>query len=201
MLHVEDKGHKLGLFTEVNRQKLIDQGIVLKALPARSPKVKVMDAYLKPLRGVKVYAKATYGLKSVETSVGVTNSAGEIRVPAVYHGGEYTFRAALLGYSPAGSQTPPVGSASWIDMVEIVTEPATDTVKGKVVDGHGKPVPGAKVTTNFGPNALTDTEGKFTLKQMPDSPVKMEARKGKLVGTNLDAKGRLISASEPIVIR
>lgn len=179
----------------------MDEGIVLKAQPARSPKVTVMDAYLKPLTGAKVFVKATYGLKSIETLAGITNSAGQLTVRALYHGGKYAIRAALLGYRPAGSQTPPVGSAGWIDSVEIVTEPATDVTNGKVVDGSGKPVQGAKVKTDFGPHALTDSKGEFTLKQMPPWTVQLDARKGSLHGTNLDPKGRLIPASSPIVVR
>lgn len=180
---------------------MIDEAMVLKALPARSPKVAVMDAYLKPLARAKVFVKETYGLKSIETLAGVTNSAGEVTVPAVYNGGSYTFRAALLGYRPAVSQTPAVGSKNWIDSVEIVTEPATTMVKGKVVDGSGKPVQGANVTTDFGPHALTDAKGEFTLKQMPPWDVQLDARKGSVHGTNLNAKGRLNSSDSPIVIR
>ena len=182
-------------------QKMISQAMVFRALPARSPKVTVTDAYLKPLKGAKVSVKAAYGLKSVETSVGVANSSGEFTVPAVYPGGKYTFRATLLGYCPKEVQTPPVGGKNWIDSIEIVTEPAAKVVKGKVVDGNGKAVAGAKVSTDFGPYALTDARGEFTLKQMPDRMVVLNARKGSLQGTNLDAKGRLSQANAPIVIR
>ena len=200
MLQVEHKGLKLGRFTEVDRYRLIDKGIVLKALPARYPKVIVTDAYLKPLAGAKVYMKTAYGLMSFESRVGATNSAGELTVPAVYHGGRYSFRAALLGYCPKGIVVPLVGSESWIDSIEIVTEPATSTVKGKVVDGNGKPVVGAKVSTDFGPCALTDARGEFTLNQMPSWPVILQARKGRLSGVNLDGKGRLLQAREPLIV-
>ena len=200
MLQVEHKKLRLGRFTEVDRYRLISKGIILKAMPARFPKVTVTDAYLKPLAGAKVFVKTNYGLKSVESAVGLTNSAGELVVPAVYHGGKYTFRAALLGYCPKGSGAAPVGSENWIDSIEIVTEPATSTVKGKVVDQNGKPVVGAKVSTDFGPSALTDKKGEFTLTQMPDRGVRLEARKGGLHGTNLDAKGRPGTAREPVIV-
>ena len=199
MLQVEHKGLRLGRFTEVDRIKLIDKGIILKALPAHTPKVTVIDAFLKPLPGVKVYMKTMYGLASVESGVGVTNSKGELTVPAVYHDGKYTFRAALLGYCPRATQVPPVGSQNWIDSIEIVTEPAATVVKGKVVDQNGKPVVGVKVSTDFGPHALTDASGEFTLTQMPNSAVRLEARKGKLIGTNIDAKGRLTSMTKIVV--
>lgn len=188
------------MFTEVDRYKLTDEGMILRALPARSPKVTVTDAYLKPLRGAKVSVTAAYGLKSVHSPGGVTNSAGEVRIPAVYPGGKYTFRATLLGYSPRETRSPEVGSKNWIDLIEIVTEPATKVVKGKVVDANGKPVSGAEVTTDFGPYALTDTKGEFTLKQMPDSLVPLTAGKGSLKGTNLDAKGQLSRAHEPVIV-
>jgi len=172
---------------------------VLKAQPAHTPKVKVTDAYLKPLARAKVFMRTTYGLKSIETRVGVTNSAGELTLPAVYNGGRYTFGASLLGYCPTATEVPPVGSASWIDLIEMVTEPATSVVKGKVVDKAGKPVTGARVSTGFGPSALTDKKGEFTLTQMPDRGVRLEARKGKLIGTNTDAKGRLTSMVKIVV--
>lgn len=174
--------------------------MVLKALPARSPKVTVTDAYLKPLAGVKVYATATYGLKSLETCVGVTNLAGELTVPAVYPGGRYTFRAALLGYCPAGTKLPVVGSENWMDLVEMTMEPATSVVRGKVVDGNGKAVAGARVSTDFGPSALTDSRGEFALRQMPSSPTPVMARKGSLKGSNVDAKGRIPQASETVIV-
>jgi hypothetical protein len=200
VLQVEHKKLRLGRFTEVDRYRLISKGVILKAMPARSPKVTVTDAYLKPLAGAKVFVETDYGLKSVESAVGLTNSKGELVVPAVYHGGKYTFRAALLGYCPKGSGAAPVGSQNWVDSIEIVTEPATAVVKGKVVDKAGKPVVGAKVTTDFGPYALTDASGEFTLSQMPDGIVRLEARKGKLAGTNIDVKGRLMRQAA-IVIR
>lgn len=178
---------------------MISQPLVLRALPARSPKVIVTDAYLKPLKGARVSVTLAYGLKNVQVTGGVTNSAGEARIPAVYPGGKYTFRATPAGYCPKAVNTPAVGGKSWIDLVEIVTEPATNSVKGKVVDAKGKPVSGATVSTDFGPSAVTDARGAFTLKQMPDSPVPLTARKANLKGTNLDARGNLVRACEPVI--
>lgn len=199
-LSVEHRTRKLGLFTETNRYKLIDGRTVLRALPARSPKIIVTDAYLKPLSGAKVYASQAYGLKSVESMVGVTNSEGELIVPAVYQGARYTFRAALPGYCPGKSAAPAVGSESWIDLIEIVTEPATSVLKGRVVDASGRPVIGAEVATDFGPCSVTNETGEFTLEQMPEWPVRLEARKGRATGANVDAKGNLIRKPETVIV-
>jgi hypothetical protein len=184
----------------VERYELVGKGIVLKAAPARSPKVVVTDVYGKPIGGVKVSMQVIYGLVKVTKPVGVTNSAGEVIVPSLYKGGQYAFRATLLGYCPMSNTPPPVRSENWIDLIEMTMGPATDVVKGKVVDGNGKPVSGAKVTTDFGPSALTDGTGEFTLKQMPDSPVPIKAGKGKLSGTNVDAKGRIPQRSETVIV-
>lgn len=158
------------------------------------------DAYLKPLAGAKVYAIQAYGLKSVEKMAGTTDSSGELTIPAVYVGGRYTFRAALPGYCPGKSVAPPVGGPSWVDLIEIVTEPATSVVKGKVVDASGKPVIGAEVFTDFGPCSATNEDGEFTLKQMPDWPVRLEARKGKATGANVDAKGMLARRPNAVIV-
>lgn len=172
----------------------------MKAAPARSPKVMVMDVYLKPLAGAKVLARQYYGLKSSETPVGVTDAAGALAMPAAYKGAIYTFRAALPGYYGGGAKCPPVGSDNWIDSVEISMEPATNTIKGKVVDAAGKPIAGATVTTDFGLSSVTDEMGEFALEQMPGCMVRLDARKGKASGTNLDAKGRLINKPETVIV-
>jgi hypothetical protein len=115
---------------EIDHYKLVD-GMVFRTAPARSPKVTVMDAYCKPLAGAKVFARQHYGLKDTEKPVGVTNSAGEMTVPAAYKGGVYTFRAVLPGYFGWGTKCPPVGGDSWIDSVEIVMAPAKTPEAGR----------------------------------------------------------------------
>ena len=179
---------------------MVSDGMVLKARPAHYPKVVVTDVYGKPIARVKVSVGAIYGLARVAKPVGVTNSAGELITPALYKGGRYGFDAALLGYCPGAAMPPPVGSENWIDLIEITLGPATSVVKGKVVDARGKPVVGASVTTNFGPTALTDGNGEFTLNRMPSGPTPIKARKGKLKGTNVDVKGRIPQGSETVIV-
>ena len=174
--------------------------MVLKAAPARTPKVAITDVYGKPLGGVKVSMQVIYGLAKVTRPVGLTNSAGEVIGPSLYKGGKYAFRATLLGYCPMSNTPPPVGSENWIDLIEMTMGPATDVVKGKVVDANSKPVAGAKVTTDFGPSALTDAKGEFALRQMSSSPVPIMAHKGSLKGSNVDAKGRIAQASETVIV-
>ena len=174
--------------------------MVLKAQPAHYPKVVVTDVYGKPIARVKVSVGAIYGLARVAKPVGVTNSAGELITPALYKGGKYGFDAALLGYCPAATMPPPVGSENWIDLIEITLGPAESIVKGKVVDARGKPVAGASVTTDFGPTTLTDAKGEFTLKQMPSRPAPIKARKGSLKGTNVDAKGRIPQTPKTVIV-
>lgn len=175
-------------------------GLVLKAKPAKSPRVIVTDAYLKPLAGAKVYVKQNYGVKGVENEVGATDSAGEVTIPALYPGGSYTVRVALLGYCPNATTLPEVGGPNWIDRIEFAAEPATSTAKGKVVDSVGSAVAGANVTTDFGPVSITDANGQFTLQQMPDWPVRLEASKGKAHGSNVDAKCRIVWNQDLVIV-
>ena len=63
---------------------------------------------------------------------------------------------------------------------------AEGVVEGEVVDAHGQPVPGARVAKDHVPTwlvvganpdgiALTDSKGRFTLKQLPEGTVTLEA--------------------------
>ena len=173
---------------------------MLRALPAHCPKITVMDVYCKPIAGAKVYARQHYGLMSVENPIGITNSAGELVAPAVYQGSVCTFRAALLGYFGAGAACPPVGGDSWIDSVEVTMDFAVSTSSGKVVDAAGKPVAGAEVTTDFGPSSVTNADGEYTIEHMPTWNVRLDARKGKASGANTDAKGRVVSKPETVIV-
>lgn len=178
----------------MDRFDLVD-GQVFKAAPARSPKVTVMDEYCRPMAAAKVYARQHFGLMTRDLAVGVTDASGNLVVPDLYKGGVYTLRAVLPGYYTWGTRCPAVGCENWIDSIEITMGPATESVKGKVVDKAGKPVAEAVITTEFGPSATTDSAGAFVLNQMPSPKVLLTARKGKLTGTNLDAKGMLTRPS------
>lgn len=161
----------------------------------------VMDEYCKPLAGAKVYARQHYGLMTRETAVGITDASGGLVVPDLYRGAIYTLRAVLPGYFTWGTKCPAVGGENWIDSIETTMALAGETVKGKVVDASGKPLANVQVTTDFGPAAVTDERGEYTLQQMPAGRVVITAQKGKLQGSNLDPKGRLIAAGEAIVLR
>jgi hypothetical protein len=63
---------------------------------------------------------------------------------------------------------------------------AEGVVEGEVVDAHGQPVPGARVAKDHVPTwlvvganpegiALTDTKGRFSLKQLPEGTITVEA--------------------------
>lgn len=187
------------MFQQVDRQKLLAKGIVVKAQRARLPKVLVTDAYLKPLAGAKVYIRPWYGLLNCpESFAGTTNGVGRMTVP-LYAGGRYTLTVKLQGYCPRATDTPVVGDKSWIDLIEIVTEPATAELKGKVVDHTGRPVAGVSVATDFGPKAVTDSNGEFVLKQMPSWSVSLQATKGKLRGNNVGPTGRLMPTSRTVI--
>ena len=127
MVNVEHAKLRLGVVLQVRLGDLTGKGVTLRALPARSPRIIVTDAYLKPLAGAKVYVRSHFGLKSAEKPIGVTNSAGKLTMPEAYHGACYTFRAALPGYASSEVRCPLVGSENWIDLIEL----AMDTVENK----------------------------------------------------------------------
>lgn len=159
-----------------------------------------MDEYCKPMPGAQVFARQHFGLLTRDMAVGVTDASGNLVVPDLYKGGVYTMRAVLPGHYTWGTRCPAVGCENWIDSIEITMGPATESVQGTVVDKAGKPVAEAIVTTDFGPSATTDAAGAFILEQMPSPEVVLTARKGKLKGSNLDAK-RTLTRPSVIVLK
>ena len=183
-MHVEHAEKKLGFVREIDRYELIGKGITVKAVPAHSPKVTVMDVWCKPISNAEVWLREFYGLGWNDIRCGKTDASGEYVVPAVYVGGKYQFRAVLPGFYGYGSGGPSVGSGNWIDNVEVILDTANNERKGKVVDDKGKPVAGFRVYTDFGPEAVTDAKGEFALASMPKGLVIIQARKGDLYGSN-----------------
>jgi hypothetical protein len=201
VLHVEKKDRKLGFAREIDRYQLIGKGITVKAQPAHSPKVTVMDVWCKPIANADVWLREFFGLSWLDIHAGKTDESGECTVPAVYVGGKYEFRAVLPGLYGYGSGGPTVGSENWIDNVEIVLDVADRERKGKVVDEKSRPIAGVRVVTDFGPETLTDAKGEFVLTDMPDHLVIIQARKGDLYGANY-VKARVQDPEKiPIVIR
>jgi len=184
VLHVESKDKKLGFVREIDRYEMIGKGVTVKAVPAHSPKVTVMDVWCKPIAGAEIWLRELYGLNWHDIRAGNTDENGEYVVPAVYVGGKYQFRAVLPGFYGYGSGGPSVGSENWIDNVEIILETANQQRTGKIVDDKNKPVAGIRVFTDFGPEAVTDARGEFVLTSMPKGLVIVEARKGDLYGSN-----------------
>lgn len=184
MLHVEHKDKELGFTREIDRDELISKGVKLEAVPACSPKVTVMDVWCKPMVGAEVWLREYYGLSWRDIRLSKTGKNGEYVVPAVYVGGKYAFRAVYPAFYGRDSIAPIVGSANWIDSVEIILDVADQERNGKVVDDKKRPVAGAKVYTDFGPETVTDDKGEFALNGMPERLVIIQARKGDLWGSN-----------------
>jgi len=201
VLQIQHPKRNLGVFMTADQFQLAIGKIIVRAKPAHTVLVTVSDAYNKPLTGADVYAMVSYGKNYAPFKVGRTGSKGRLQVSTVYQAGQYAFTAVLPGYYSFGTASlPKVGSSNWIDSVEIAMDRVNAVRRGRVVDEKGKPVAGASVYLEFGPRALTNNNGEFTLENMPNSLVRILAKKGNLYGSNVE-RNRIRSLDRgPIVL-
>jgi hypothetical protein len=181
-LQIVNPTHDLGYEAHVTQKTLVSDGMTITLLPLRKLTVVVKDKAGNLLSDVKV----TVGCAEAKS----TGNPGQYVVTDIYPGEGYSIQASKDGfiYQPSNDgQTLDPGSDQWPERVEIVMESANRVQQGLVVDESGKPVAGAQVWFYGGWNqtqtATTDMDGTFTLKNLPDSPVTINASKGNARGT------------------
>jgi hypothetical protein len=107
----------------VNDETAVNKGVKLKLQSAVRATVSVTDAYGKPIPGALVQMRVSPRPDGAWWTAGKTDSAGRLAVNALYPNGVYTFRAMRAGYKTDDTGgLPRVGSAAWINNIEIVLE-------------------------------------------------------------------------------
>lgn len=174
--------------------KLPIRDIVLTACAPRVLKVRVTDTAGSPVRNasVNVYSGSYPGWGRGGTRYSDAN--GEIAYD-LYEGGSYTIisveRDGFCYVSDIRNRQPKlpeVGGDDWTGIFEARMEPLSRTVKGRVEDPSGKPVPFARMEQLYGPSATADAGGEFTI-ELPESSVTLHVREGDLYGGAEAKKG------------
>ena len=188
MLQATDKEGGIGIFESMDCGKLFAGGIVLELKPAYSLRVVVRDKEGSALENAEVSLLTWHASHGLSRPIGRTDVDGEMMIEGLYAGGRYRVAPRLGGYyhesigaGPEEMMSP--GTPKWRDTLELVMDAATRAQKGKVVDEGGNPVGGVLVETNFGPEARTDSDGEFTIKNLPDSRVSLMVRRGDFYGS------------------
>lgn len=137
----------------------------------------VKDIKGNPLSGASVYLGNETEMLSYPKD---TSSSGKATYKQVISGAKYYAGAEKDGYyfkRPGNGNyyLPDMNSADWKDTIEIEMVDAHRTQAGKVVDESGAPVAKIKVRAMCGSEAVTDANGEFVLKNMPDEKVSVYA--------------------------
>lgn len=134
-----------------------------------------------PVAGAEVTLYTDLGVRRARTDA---NGAFAIQDLAP---GSARLRVRAAGFAPlARAVTIPEGGGRRPFAIPRVELAAEGLVEGEVVDGHGDPVPGARVAKDHVPTwlvvgasqegaALTDAKGRFKLAQLPEGMVTLEA--------------------------
>ncbi len=176
----------LGAIVKVRREELLSGSVVLTAKPSLTLTVVVKDTEGRPLSGVEVVPILWHGGSGESCEWPVSNADGEAACRKIYAGGEYAVNTTLDGYYRSSRDHLPVaGSSDWKERVELVMERADRTQTGKVIDDEGKPVTWATVRAYVGDEitTTTDADGKFELKGLPGSEIRISVREGELRGS------------------
>lgn len=131
--------------------------------------------------GAEVTLYTDLGVRRARTGTSGTFSIGELPP------GPAKLRVRAPGYAPIAHElTIPDSGGRRAFALPRVELQAEGTVEGEVVDGKGEPVPGARVALDHVPTwllvgarpddvAVTDAKGRFTLAQLPEGTVSLEA--------------------------
>lgn len=169
----------------INREELL-KGHDIVVEPYQTFKIYVKTSNGVPLSGAKITrAMMIRGMNPGEYKVSDAN--GEIVVSKLMAGSIIGYDVTLSGYYCANQpeKLPEVGSPDWKDTITITMTRADRVQTGKVVNKSGKPVAGVRVSTLFGPEAMTDEKGEFVLNNMPDDTVEIEA--SEVISRNMTA--------------
>jgi len=133
------------------------------------------------IAGAEVTLYTNLGVRRARTGASGTFSLGELSP------GPAKLRVRAAGFAPVAHElTVPDSSGRRPFAVPRIELAAEGLVEGEVVDGRGDPVPGARVARDHVPTwllvgarpddvAVTDGKGRFTLAQLPEGTVTLEA--------------------------
>ncbi len=162
-----------------------DKQYELKLAPALKIAGRVTDSQGKGIPDAQVWPMLRVGrMASTISPPRITTDAdGRYVVPTILPSGSYTVNVQADGYADGDAEV-------WLfernsDTVEvkpIILEPTNMTISGIVVDESGKPISGCLVSATmpgkvFRSRAVTDESGRFTLKDMPASRIRISATK------------------------
>lgn len=123
MLQSFDSKRRLGAFVFVTDSVAVKSGVKIKLQPPMRANVSVTDAFGRPIKGATVQMRVSPRPDDVWHTVGKTDSKGRLAAASLYPNGVYTFRAIRTGYKTGSTAgLPRVGSASWINLIEITME-------------------------------------------------------------------------------
>jgi hypothetical protein len=195
---VEEITRKIGYVGAVNRNTILNNGVVITAKPARPFTVTVEDSNGKPVNNAKVTVLTWYMGGGSPNTGGKTDQQGKLVLDNLYADGTYSFNATATGYysDPLDiGELVEVGTDNSVDSIKLVLDVANRVQKGKVLDASGKPIAGALIQTRSGQVAKTDDAGEFTMNNLPDSDIELYCL-GKMVIANKNTPYLTIHSSE-----
>lgn len=180
MLDTRDPYGKLATVASVEMSDLLgNDGATITLWPTMSVRVTVKGPDGAPLPDAQVYVSC---VREMISRSRMTDRAGQVLIEHLYQGDTYRIGAHCSSYFSGQSIELVPGSGDWKDNIEIVMDTAARVQKGKVVDEDGNPVAGVTITSGTS-GAISDENGEFVLKDLPDSRISVHANKDMGYGT------------------
>lgn len=174
-----------GIYTKINRETLLDQGITLTPRPPHTLKITVIDQEGNPLPHLVSHAYPWFGDFGEGGSVRYADQHGQCEHDDIYEGVTYRISVTLGGYySSFRDNLHPAENPEWKSEITIVMERTDRTQKGRVVNEAGEPVAEATINAYFtdGIATTSDSDGRFELSGLPYSKISIRAEKDTLSG-------------------
>ena len=199
MLQATGNDGDLGVFTRVNYEKLLAEETVLILKPACPLTVVVRDTQGNALENVELSLLTWFDTHGLGGPMGRTDGNGHYNIRELYSGGDYRIWPSLAGHyfdrNDELCRFKP-GTATWTGVLELTMQPATRSQKGRVVDEGTHPMADVAVETDFGPKAMTDSNGEFIIHNLPDGEVALMVR-----GRDRHGSARASAETPEVVIK
>lgn len=163
----EDKNTGFGSFANVEREKLLKDGVTITLKAPHMLKLIVKNEEGQPVVGAGISLTRWFNRSGGFAGEGKTDSNGELAFRDIYEGSSYSWYIKTDGYYNYQSSYPQpnVGSADWKDTEDVILQ-RSENAHGNVIDEKGNPVSDVEIeliAQDASYNTKTSADGLFEI--------------------------------------